>query len=484
LLVDELRAQLSLPAAVPIIEALGGIPVERLVRAFFEAAAPFVDMWQDLLALFERAAASIGSQQLDIEYDFSSERPDKLRFNLEHFRREILRVRQLMARFDLSRADQSDLWDLQRAYAAGARRDEIAVPANPAVAGFDRAYHDGPFPAQLPPRPVSGDPRLDGLVEETWALGQLVHADLRAVFGDYRTVRVAGWEARPVPSGLPYETLRLTGSDLWLVSLVETATAALAGAGPATVAGRRKMSSPGALADAIDAALQRLRNQDTARTTPQEQLEELLSLPLWKHRYRGCLRRCRASATWPPALGTSVGKDLGDEPQGGRGGKDSTPRGGQGSEQRRRLQHRRKDTDQGQPGLEHQRHSTPVEVGPVVASRPGLPDGPRAALPAELGAGDHSPILFGLDPAPGGRGRIEADQECGGLVHDLLPQRRQPAGGEVDLTRRWAQLGQQPVQLQLGATADGRHRRARERRPSPGGEQRTQAAVDLRQRQL
>lgn len=274
-LVQELRNRLDLPDAVPMVEALAGIPIERFVRAFFEAAEPFVDMWEDLLALFERAAASTGSQQLDITYDFSAEQPRKLQFDLDHFRRTISRARQLMARFDLSRAEQGDLGAVSEAYRGDRDRYEGDMPSNPDVARFVHACEEERFPGQMPRRPISSDPRLDALVDETWLLGDVVLADLRAMFVDYRGVRASGWEPRPVPSGLPYSTLRVTASDHWLPTLVATATATLASGEPPSAQ----------LVGALDAALQRLRNDDPTRTAPQERLEELLSLPLWKHRY-------------------------------------------------------------------------------------------------------------------------------------------------------------------------------------------------------
>lgn len=278
-LVDELRRRLHLPEALSMPQALAGTPIEHFVAAFFEVNEPFVEMWEDLLALFERAAASTGSQQLDIAYDFSSAtRPRKLRFTLDHFRKTIARVRQLMVRFDLSRAGADDLWKLVHAYEGTHVGRRNAAHSNPDIARFARACRQETYPDRMPARPTSSDARLDALVSETWALGGVILADLRAVFGDHRSLAAAfrrESQSVPVPSGLAYRELLMVESDFWLTALVEAAAVELANPHQPT----------DHLAHVLDTLLEPLRNHDPSLRVPQERLEELLSLPLWKHRY-------------------------------------------------------------------------------------------------------------------------------------------------------------------------------------------------------
>jgi hypothetical protein len=281
-LVRELADRLQLPTVVGMAEALATVPLEQFVVEFFRIAEPFAAMWQDLLALFERAAATTGSQQLDIRYDFGGPDP-ALDFDLNSFRSLVGRVVELMSPFDLRRAvDQRVLWNIYDAF--GDRRlDDGADAGWREVAAAARSLRAEPFPTSLPSRPRSNDARLDGMLGELWILAGLVLEDLRTVFGHHGGYQQPPDRLGDVPSGMPIEVLRITESDYWLSFLLE-ATARAVPAGP-TDLDRAVDGGLQAIADRLDAALEPLRNADPSLRSPQRVLEELLSLPLWQHRY-------------------------------------------------------------------------------------------------------------------------------------------------------------------------------------------------------
>ena len=66
------------------------ISADTLIRAFFYAVKPFTYMMQDLLAMYERAGAHVGNDNLQIRFNFGGKVPD-LDFDLENFRKWIER---------------------------------------------------------------------------------------------------------------------------------------------------------------------------------------------------------------------------------------------------------------------------------------------------------------------------------------------------------------------------------------------------------
>lgn len=270
-LVAELVQRLALRTDIPVQDALADVSIDRLVREFFGIAKPFAAMWADLLALFERAAATTGPAQLDISYDFSGEDP-KLTFDLRHFRRAVEIVRQLMSPFDLRGADQTTLWNVVRAFGPDLGQNGHGSRW-PQVLAFAEVLRTEPFPEDLPERPGWPEPQLDELLEETWQLMTTVLQDARTVFGRREAIYEDRAPLPAVPSGFPLHDLRLVISDYWFSALLQ----AMAGAVDQHVGPR--------LADALDEALAPLRNIDRDRRSPRSRLEELLSLPLWTHRY-------------------------------------------------------------------------------------------------------------------------------------------------------------------------------------------------------
>ncbi|HTZ45297.1 MAG TPA: hypothetical protein VMB79_15665 [Jatrophihabitans sp.] len=262
-LVVELRDALSLPPSGPVEPALAGRSAGDLIEALFQLSAPYLAMWQDLLLLFESAAATSNDNNLDIVYDF--DRPEVFPFDLESFRRQLRVAGELVHTFRWAELDQSLLWNACEALGRGAEQ-----PA-PAIAGFCEAIRQGRYPAQLPPPPAVASVALRGALAELWQVASAVLDDLRAISAQYGEEPIAFGADRTTPSGMPYLQLAVLASDYWLAEAMLRAYA---------TAGRPGFD-PAATAAALRAALAPMRTERSAA----DRLLELLSLPLWKHRY-------------------------------------------------------------------------------------------------------------------------------------------------------------------------------------------------------
>jgi hypothetical protein len=292
-----LRQRLRLDPQGPMEEQLASqnVSVERFIVAFFEAAAPYVAMWLDLLALFERAAATAGETNLRIAYRFDQAGDLELAFDLHRFRAVAEVVEQLTAQFDLSPPNLPQfVWAIPSAVAP--RRWDSAS-GFPDVDRFAESLRDprAPWPHAMPRRPAGRTPELDALLAEIWALGETLLRGLREISASHAELMGRGQSESDVVvvCGATHSALRLLQSDYWFPNAISVLSAALAGAEDhpdatesSTEAGA---DSPAArqreLAVRVDAALAPLRNADPQRKDLRARLAEFLQLPVWEHRY-------------------------------------------------------------------------------------------------------------------------------------------------------------------------------------------------------
>lgn len=288
---DELRRRLTLPAgALDDLLARHQVTVEAFVLAFFRCAQPFVEMMGDLLAMFERAGATAGSHNLDVEFDFG-EGHAGLRFDLRHFRQWVERWRRAVQLAETELWDYRSLWDLNRVMRArfntlGEDRDGVT---DPEVRAWMEAYMDGVWPRPLPPAPRTGFAELDALLGRAWNVFTEVFEATAALAPDHATLMRTRFEderrddgPRPVRE-LSRELLRNVQSDYWAGSFVAGAYA------HAEVIRSRDAVAGVGYADELTAGL-----RDVFARVPAEQVEvsvlmrvldDFLRLPLWERRY-------------------------------------------------------------------------------------------------------------------------------------------------------------------------------------------------------
>jgi hypothetical protein len=259
-------------------ESLRDVSVEEFVLAFFGVAQPYVAMWSELLAFFETANASSGSQQLEAVFDFAGDR-EALNFDLEHFRKLVETASAAVMPFDLRSKSAVDLWNVR------IRPEDVDQSVkfhtdegvDASTERFLMELASGEYPTRMPPRPRFDAPELDQLIGEIWELGTVVLHDFRALFRHRSLARAepAQGDLTVAPSGLPRQPALWLSSDFWHRSIVREAIHAVG----LPAADQRHIASN------LEGNLASLRNGDPSLTTLNQRLVELLSLPLWKLRY-------------------------------------------------------------------------------------------------------------------------------------------------------------------------------------------------------
>lgn len=277
-LAAELRERLGLRPDEPIGPGLTrlGTSAEDLVRSFFVAAGPFARMWSDLLSMLEGAGAPTGENAMEIAYHFGSGPAPDVTFDLSQFRKAMRLA--MPAAFDLRNVTQDHLW--QVCAVAGANdRDSISYWRS-------QLPDEVTWPVRLPAEPPEvNDDRLQGLLNDVWALAELVLAEMRTVGpnrGDLVTrINVTG----ATDTATPISLLALLASDYWLAAVMSAMHRAIADPDDAALGETAGAASPERLADRLEAALTPLRNTDDSLVQLTDQLLEYLELPLWRHRY-------------------------------------------------------------------------------------------------------------------------------------------------------------------------------------------------------
>lgn len=278
-LVSELRKRLDLRSNLSVLDALkqSEPSINTFIEAFFQSAKPYVRMWAELLSLYEKAAATQGSDNLKICYDFSKD-SKSLDFALEHFRQVLRMVELMMAPFDLSAIEPRDFWAISEPFRGSDNSFRIEPPKDfLSFCEFVGECRTGMYPPNIPNLPVIDDERVASLLKEVWRLADVVRLDLREHFGSYQELcKVGNVSDEPLSYGLSKRVLRKTEHDHWLPTLVSSILTKYAD---------WDKHDWSAIADQLNNALEKFRNQDANLRTPMERLEEFLQLPVWKFRY-------------------------------------------------------------------------------------------------------------------------------------------------------------------------------------------------------
>jgi hypothetical protein len=272
---EALKKRLA-PRARNLEPALRGASTDDLVRCLFEVLQPYVQMFRATLAFFERAGATEGREQWNIQID-------EIDLDLDHFRKFLRKWQDIECEIEVPALDSSGAWTFERS-----SRD---MPEMQGVSGIPdyRAYrssaadvsewlqaywagHYAPLPASLLPSRL-GPGYADAAGHAVVALAILREGwDSRdALLADYRSRRIVLDAADALDPG----TIAQNETDFWLGTLV----ARLAHA----------QLIPREQKEEFDRRLQQAfaawpRKKFGVRLTLAE-LESFLSLPIWKKRY-------------------------------------------------------------------------------------------------------------------------------------------------------------------------------------------------------
>ncbi|HEX8393539.1 MAG TPA: hypothetical protein VF665_14440 [Longimicrobium sp.] len=288
---NEIRKELNTPGDEPLADLLAGgtVSVEDFIFAFFRSAQPFVDMMSDLLVTFQRAGATQGDHNLEVEFDFSKERP-ALNFNLEHFRHWIERWR------EVTRLLQTELWGHDTLWALNGvlRADFNAlsgyrdIVSDASVRDWMDTYMAGVWPPSLPAAPRTGFAELDPILARAWNVWTDVFTAIKALGQDHSIVMSRRFDQEALTGGrlasdLPRNTLWLLESDYWPGSFV------IGGYAHAelmrTLPAGERASYAAELAGELASVFERVPKTTVAHQTLLRALEDFLSLPMWERRY-------------------------------------------------------------------------------------------------------------------------------------------------------------------------------------------------------
>lgn len=275
-LLDKLR-ELLCPSAFTLDDALARSSIEQFLRALFQTIEPFAAMFSDILEFFEQAGARKGRTQWRLRIDESL-------IEFQHFEEFLLHWREIEAEIDIPALDLGNAWMLNDL------RLELEDPDTPSqglygdgppvtgIADVDSwltAYESGEystFPASLYPHQFEG-----GLADVASILLAAV-----SILRDQGETRASLLEAhyarryRVVASDALHPwSIAQNETDYWLRSHVVYLANIL----------RLPADQQNAIAASLKEKLERFARRRIVGKLAIEDLERILSLPVWKQRY-------------------------------------------------------------------------------------------------------------------------------------------------------------------------------------------------------
>jgi hypothetical protein len=288
-LLDGMRSRLGLDERSPFPAALAdaGVTVERFIEVMFAVVAPYALMMGDLAEMFERnsvTSATGAGEPLRVQFDFS-ELGEELTFSLEHFRETLRRWTECRTRIVCWSVDA--LWALHDIFHD---RDYLQkVSARPSIPWAEERA--SMWPDDLwrsvtppPPRPPSSDPDT---LQIAYFVTDLVATLVSriAAEGPIDSSSVTNLEpGTSTPAPLMSWTrgaVRLIDTDLLTTNLIRTLWDWLWRLEQLGDAERSHAVT--SAVNSVQSLVERLPSIDAKAQV--EALEELLNLPIWKHRY-------------------------------------------------------------------------------------------------------------------------------------------------------------------------------------------------------
>ena len=310
---QELRESLGLPGKGKFETLLTKhkVGTEVFVSAFLNAVSPYSSMMSELLTIFEKSGVKSTNQNMPINYDFGTGAPETL-FDIEHFKQEIEVWNEVVQEFSTRVWGEEQLWNLNRVLSGYININET----NPEVTDWLEEYRSGIWPDVIPDCPGSGVPDLDTKLNEAWRIWRKVVKE-SARYGKARFSAIdSGFESGESQSSgeqPPAENYSRCESDesqsssepplrdisvhedwspalLYRIDQDYWAASVISGiSGIASYVSGLSKSAPEETARAISSELGYLLEQIprgiSERTTLQNRLKDILSLPFWQKRH-------------------------------------------------------------------------------------------------------------------------------------------------------------------------------------------------------
>ena len=257
-------------------QALASASLEQFVRAFFQSAAPYVDMLKDILWWFEQADARQGPRGWKLAWG-GGDIPQ-----LQYFRQWLRELETRSVVLDCPALGFDDAWTLieiltqapgaQQAQALLLRGNYRALPAS--VQNFAYYYKYG-YDKPLPLAPPPGAPAW---LTDLWTLLrcarlQLERAGIEGQCGARERARALQY-ATTQEDGLAVDSLCMLETDLWLLQLAACLGALL-----------ESPADQALVAHDMEHFLGALHSRSFIADETLESLTAFVDLPLWGHRH-------------------------------------------------------------------------------------------------------------------------------------------------------------------------------------------------------
>lgn len=257
--IEQLKEKLD-PCSADLEAALVDCTNDELVRAIFECAAPFVSMSRDILAFFKRAGASRGRTNWSLIVD-------EVPFELQAFADFVSEARRSWGYFQRPRLDDTNAFELPKML-----RTSFSEPTEADVRRWSEAFLTAKRYDTWPPSldPATLPPEL----QEAAELGRAVLDQARALGLPARFEKSAFDAPRP---GFVFDPTMLATmeNDHWLRNVIDG------------LARAKKLSPPklAGLGIALADFFAHLPRELTPGEIEIEDLQRVLSLPVWKRRH-------------------------------------------------------------------------------------------------------------------------------------------------------------------------------------------------------
>lgn len=292
-LVSDLRRELhrrlgrSPEASLDTLERMLRAPIittESFIEAFFETAAPYAEMMEDLLELFERVGATHGRDELQIEFDFGAVK-NALRFDLRTFRRSVEVFRRSRRRIDVRTWTSKELWELHRA--TNLDDDASSPKALPSDVSLwiDEYRHTKSFPGWEPsPLPVQSEP-LRAVLADAWSVWRHFVGEGRRFGPSFERLRDAALQEREPPSvdAGPDRPSASPSRNLWHLHSDHWAQTMLVSLARASEVEDYVVAEQ--IADRVAEVLSRIDVVVRTVDVLERELLEFLALPFWQRRH-------------------------------------------------------------------------------------------------------------------------------------------------------------------------------------------------------
>ncbi len=288
----ELRLGKGLPTRLE--DLLKFTSVEELVLAILAELQPFGAMMADLLELFERHGARHSGAFVAIEFDFGRQGKNDLHFDLREFRdaqRALQHATATVRRWDW---EEEAHWKLLQTLSRSAL-STASEPSDPAARAWLNEWELERWPDRALEPPETSNDRLADRLAEIWELWRAVIEESRAAVADGSWKRLQRAELTPGEERL--EVLERLENDHFARVLVLDAYTA--------VEQTERSGSPDAaddLANALTELIERYPPTIAQGQVAVETLQDILNLPVFKHRYElyGAWVFTQLVAAWPP----------------------------------------------------------------------------------------------------------------------------------------------------------------------------------------